>query len=213
MKFQNAAAAGAELAKRLNEFKAASNTIVIAIVSGGVFVAAEVARQLELPFELLFISRLWAPFGPERVLCATNVSGRLVLDDEIHQKPAANGLDHAIAEGIKQLGARERVCRSGRTPVDLSGRQVILVDNGIHTGSTVLAGIRTLRKVGVRKVVVAVPVADPNSRNMIERAADEIVCLQWPEKFGHAGLWYEEFVRPTDDQISTLYTCASGDDE
>ena len=81
MKFQNAAAAGAELATRLNEFHGSSQTIVIAIVSGGVGVGAEVARRLELPLELLFLRRLLAPFGPQRVLCATNVAGTLIVDE------------------------------------------------------------------------------------------------------------------------------------
>ena len=160
MKFQSTAAAGAELALRLNEFHGSSQTIVIAIASGGVGVGAEVARRLELPFELLFIRRLLAPFGPENVLCATNVGGTLVVDEEVPQASETNGMAHAIADGIKQLTERERFNRGDRPAVDVSGKQVILVDNGIHTGSTMLVAIRALRKVGVTKIVAAVPVAD-----------------------------------------------------
>ena len=205
MKFQNAAAAGAELALRLNTFRGSSQTIVIAIVSGGVFVGAEVARRLELPFELLFIRRLLAPFGPQNVLCATNVGGTLIVDEEVAQTSASNGLDHAIADGIEQLTERERFCRGARQSGEISGKQVILVDNGIHTGSTMLAAIRGLRKLGVTKIIAAVPVADANSRAVIERAADEVFCLVWPEKFGHVGLWYRESIRPTNEQILNLY--------
>ena len=205
MKFQNAAAAGAELALRLNEFHGSSQTIVIAIVSGGVGVGAELARRLELPFELLFIRRLWAPFGPQNVLCATNVGGTLIVDEQVPQTSMTNGLDHAIAYGIKQLVERERFCRGERPTVDISGKQVILVDNGIHTGSTMLAAIRSVRKLGATKIVAAVPVADASSRDAIERAADEVFCLVWPEKFGHAGLWYNEAIRPTNEQILNLY--------
>ena len=205
MKFQNAAAAGAELAARLNEFHRSSQTIVVAIASGGSFVGAEVARRLELPFELLFIRRLLAPFGPQRVLCAINVGGTLVVDEEVPQTSASNGLGHAIADGIKQLSEREHFCRGGRPPADVSEKQVIIVDNGIHTGSTMLAAIRGVRKFGVRKIVAAVPVADANSRVVIERAADEVLCLVWPEKFGHVGLWYKESIRPTNEQILNLY--------
>jgi putative phosphoribosyl transferase len=204
MKFQNAAAAGAELAARLNHH-GSSQTIVIAIVSGGVGVGAEVARRLELPLELLFLRRLLAPFGPQRVLCATNVAGTLIVDEEVPQTSAANGLDHAIADGIKQLSERERFCRGARPPLDISGKQIILVDNGIHTGSTMLAAIRGVRKLGVTKIIVAVPVADANSRAVIERAADEVFCLVWPDKFGHVGLWYKESIRPANEQILNLY--------
>lgn len=113
-------------------------------------------------------------------------------------------MDHAIADGIQQLSERERFCRAGRPPVDISTKRVIIVDNGIHTGSTMRAAIRAMRKLDVKKVVVAVPVSDLNSRDAIESAADEVVCLAWPDKFGHVGLWYEEFVRPTNDQILSV---------
>ena len=205
MKFQNAAAAGAELATRLNAFHGSSQTIVIAIVSGGVAVGTEVARRLELPLELLFLRRLLAPYGPQNVLCATNVGGTLIVDEEVPQTFEANGLDHAISDGIKQLSERERFCRGARPPVDITGKQIILVDNGIHTGSTMLAAIRGVRKLGVTKIIAAVPVADANSRAVIERAADEVFCLVWPDKFGHVGLWYKESIRPTNEQILKLY--------
>lgn len=205
MKFQNAAAAGAELALHLNAFRGSRQTIVIAIVSGGVGVGAEVARRLELPLELLFIRRLLAPFGPQSVLCATNVGGTLVIDEQVPQASGTNGLDHAIAYGIKQLMERERFCRGDRPAVEISGKQVILIDNGIHTGSTILVAIRSVRKLGATKIVAAVPVADASSRTHVERAADEVFCLVWPEKFGHAGLWYKESLRPTNERILNLY--------
>ena len=204
-KFQNAASAGRQLADSLQKYRRASDTIVIAIVAGGVFVGAEVARELKLPFELLFIRRLMAPFGPQNVLGATNVAGTIVVDEELKQKPVAAGIDYAITDGINQLSERERFCRAGRSPVDISAKQVIVVDNGIHTGSTMRAAIRAVRKLEVKKVITAVPVSDLNSRGVIEGAADEVACLAWPEKFGHVGLWYQEFVRPTNDQVLNLY--------
>ena len=204
-KFQNAASAGSQLAERLKKYYRSPDTVVITIANGGAFVAAEVARELKLPLELLFIRRLMAPLGPQSVLCATSVAGTMVVDEELEQVSRSAGMDHAIAEGINQLSERERFCRGARPPIDISTKQVILVDNGIHTGSTMQAAIRTVRKLEVRKVVTAVPVADLNSRDVIEGAADEVVCLAWPEKFGHVGLWYKEFVRPTNDQILSLY--------
>ena len=204
-KFQNAAVAGRQLADSLQKYRGSSDTIVIAIVAGGVFVGTEVARELKLPLELLFIRRLLAPFGPEKVLSATSVAGTMVVDEELAEQPVASGMDHAIADGIKQLQERERFCRGGRPPVDITAKQVIIVDNGIHTGSTMRAAIRAVRKLEVRKVISAVPVSDLHSRDVIEGAADEVVCLASPQKFGHVGLWYEEFVRPTNDQILDSY--------
>ena len=206
-KFPNPAAAGRELAGRLQEFKNAQETIVVAIVSGGVFVAAEVARELALPLELLFIRRLTAPFGPERVLCAVSVAGTLIVDDELLPLPAnpVTGSDYSVLDGIKQLEENQRFCRAERPPLDLSGKHVILVDNGIHTGGTIDIAIRALRKLRVSKITAATPVADANSRSTIECAADQVVCLQWPEKFGNAGLWYDDFARPTNEEILSLY--------
>lgn len=204
-KFQNAASAGRQLADSLQKYRASGDTVVIAIVAGGVFVGAEVARELKLPFELLFIRRLMAPFGPQNVLSATSVAGTTVVDEELAQQPVAVGLDHAIAEGIRQLSERERFCRAGRPPLDISAKRVIVVDNGIHTGSTMRTAIRAVRKLDVRKIITAVPVSDLSSRDVIESAADEVICLMWPEKFGHVGLWYQEFVRPTNEQILNLY--------
>lgn len=204
-KFQNAASAGRQLADSLQKYRASGDTVVIAIVAGGVFVGAEVARELKLPFELLFIRRLMAPFGPQNVLSATSVAGTTVVDEELAQQPVAAGLDHAIAEGIRQLSERERFCRAGRPPLDISAKRVIVVDNGIHTGSTMRTAIRAVRKLDVRKIITAVPVSDLSSRDVIESAADEVICLMWPEKFGHVGLWYQEFVRPTNEQILNLY--------
>src|ERR1700752_280092 len=162
IKFSNPAAAGRELSGRLQEFKNAPETIVVAIASGGVFVASEVARDLALPLELLFIRRLTAPFGPERVLCAVSVAGTLVVDDDLLPLPAkpVTGSDYSVLEGIKQLGENERFCRAERPPLDLSGKHLILVDNGIHTGGTMDIAIRALRKLWVSKITAAAPVAD-----------------------------------------------------
>ena len=211
-RFPTPAAAGRELARALTEFTNAQNTIVVAIATGGVPVAAEVASELKLPFELLFIRRLLAPSGPQNVLCGVNAAGTLVLDDEIARWSGSQPtvLQKAVADRVAELNELARVCRANEAPVDLSGKTVALVDNGIHTGSTVLIALRALRKLSVARVVVAVPVADANSRAAIESAADQVVCLASPEKFGHVGMWYEELVRPSEDEIMRLY---KGDNE
>jgi putative phosphoribosyl transferase len=195
-RFRTLVAAGTELAASLSQFRGASDTIVVAIMNGGADVAAAVATELKLPLDQLFIRRLLAPHGAASALCAVNVGGRLVFDEGIPEAPATpkTGLEYAIADGLKQLQARVRTTRGDRAPGELAGKTIILVDNGIHTGSTMLAAIRAVRRLDVQRIVVAVPVADPESRVAMNDAADEIICLQWPEKFGHVGLWYEHFV-------------------
>ena len=207
-RFPNFAAAGRELADELQEYRGANDTLVIAIATGGVMVGAEVAKQIQLPFDLLMIRRLLAPNGAGSAICAVNVAGRLVVDDRLGCQASTDGMDHAIADGLEQLAQREHVLRGGRAPVEVARKNVILVDNGIHTGSTVLAAIRALRRLEVGTIVVAVPVADPNSRAAIERAADRVVCLGWPDKFGHVGMWYQQFVRPAEQEISEVLSNA-----
>jgi putative phosphoribosyl transferase len=209
-RFHTLAAAGQELAASLTRLQDANDTIVLAIVRGGLEVAAPVARQLHLPLDLLFIRRLLAPTGPQSALCAVNVGGRLVLDEGIPfaseegtpspSNDSQTGIEYAVAAGLEQLRERVRAGRGNQSPVELAGKTVVLVDNGIHTGSTIHAAIRALRKLEVDRIVVAVPVADTTSRVALERAADEIICLEWPEKFGHVGLWYEKFVGRGDNE-------------
>ena len=198
-RFRTLAAAGTELAASLSQFRGApgaNDTIVLAIMNGGADVAAAVATELNLPLEHLFIRRLLAPNGAASALCAVSAGGRLVFDEGIPDVPATpqTGMEYAIAGGLAQLQERVRTARGDRAPVELTGKTILLVDNGIHTGSTVLAAIRALRRVDVKRIVVAVPVANPATRATLNDAADEIICLQWPENFGHVGLWYEYFV-------------------
>ena len=207
-RFVSFAAAGRDLAEELQEYRAATDTVVMAIATGGVAIGSELARQIQLPFELLLIRRLLVPNGSAKPICAVNVAGTLVVDRSLPPQPAppSAGMDHAIAERLAELDQRARFCRNKRAATDLGRKHVILIDNGIHTGSTMLASIEALRRLKVASIVVAVPVADQNSRVAIEQAADRVVCLEWPEKFGHAGMWYQEFVRPTDLQIQEFFT-------
>ncbi len=206
-RFSDLYSAGRELATALHEYSGSKQTLVIGIAIGGIPVALEVAKRLQLRFELLVIRRLLAPHGPEKPICAVSIAGNLVVDDELGPRPATptSGLDHSIADGLEELSRCERACRGNEPPRKLGGTSVILVDNGIHSGSTMLTAIRALRKAEITSIVVAVPVADPGSRGAVELAADRLVCLGWPEKFGHVGLWYQNFNRPNEDTIRKSY--------
>ncbi len=206
-RFADGREAGRALASRLAPYAAAADdVVVVGLANGGVPVAFEVARELKAPLDVLLIRRLLVPRGPESQICAMDVCGNLFVDEGLPPQSDApeTPLEYFVADALAELAARARECRGERPPLDLSHKTVLLVDNGIRTGLTVLAGVRALRASGPSRVVVAVPVAAPESRAAVEAAGDEFVCLAWPASFGHVGLWYRDFTRPGEAQIREL---------
>src|SRR5262245_38410989 len=202
-RFTNLTAAGLRLAEELQKHSG-SNAIVLGIANGGVPVAAAVAQKLALPFDIALLKRLLTPRGPMFPVCAFNIAGTLVVDDEVpgyiqssSNSPVAQFLDAALND----FAQRTHSCRDGQPSTVLSGREIILVDNGIQTGSTITAMIRALRRLKPSRIVTAVPVAPAEIRAEVEQISDEVVCLSWPEIVGHVGMWYVAFARPSDDQV------------
>jgi len=179
---------------------------VLAPVLGGVPVAIEVAHRLGAPLDSVIIRRLLVPHGPGSEICAVHVSGTLVLDEGLEPRPdvPSSGFDHYLSDALASLARRAQVCRGEHPPIDLAGQTIILVDCGIHTGGTMRVAIRALRTRQPARIIVAVPVAAPGSRATVEALADDLVCLSWPEPFGHVGLWYSNFSRPDDDSLPAL---------
>ena len=205
MRFSDARAAGLALAPRLEAYAERSDALVVALARGGVGVGLGVARRLGLPLDLLLLRRLLVPRGPQEPVCAASVAGRAFLDAELPARVEAEpALGPFVAEALADLEARARACRGDRPPTDLEGRTVLLVDNGVRTGSTVLAAVRALRSCAPARVVVAAPVAAPEALAAVRRAADEFICLHTPEPFGHVGLWYTDFTRPSDEDIRAM---------
>jgi putative phosphoribosyl transferase len=206
VKFADLATAGCNLAAQLDDYLGNQETVVVAIARGGVPVALEVANRLGSPLDIILIRRLLAPRGPGSEICAVNVCGTLVIDQELELPPAVPNtpLEYFVADALKELARRERMCRRGRRALELAVKKVLLIDNGIHTGATVLAAMRALRTMKPAQVVVAVPVAALASREAVEAAADDVVCLFWPEPFGHVGLWYANFNVPDEVQIRKM---------
>ncbi|HEU4597532.1 MAG TPA: phosphoribosyltransferase family protein [Pyrinomonadaceae bacterium] len=205
-RFADAREAGRALASRLGAYTATDDLIVVGLASGGVPVAAEVARGLGAPLDVLLIRRLLVPRGLESQVCAVNACGKLFVDEGLPPRSDApeTPLEHFISDALADFAERASACRGDRPALDLKGRTVLLVDNGIRTGLTLLAGVRALRAAGAVRVVAAVPVAAPESRAVAEAACDALVCLAWPEPFGHVGLWYGDFARPDAAQIREL---------
>ena len=204
-RFSNLRSGGRELALQFEEYLFA-DTVVLGIALGGVPVAHEVANYLRAQLDLVIIRRLLVPQGPESQVCAVNIGGSLVLDEELLPLPAAldTPLDYYVADAIAELGRRVQICRSGRSPIEVAGKTVMLVDCGIHTGLTMRAAIAALRTKQPAQVIAAVPVAAPEGHKAIVNLVDKLVCLAQPEPFGHVGLWYEDFSRPNDDGVGEL---------
>lgn len=200
-KYEDLTSAGRVLAKRLENYSGTS-AVVLAIARGGVPVALEVARHLAAPLDIILIRRLLAN-GPGSQICAVNVGGNLIIDQglALPSDSPKMPLEYFLIDALAGLAQRERSCRGSRPALEVKGKNVLVIDNGIHTGSTVLAAIRALRKMNPSSLIVGVPVAAISTRKIVESAADELVCLKWPEPFGHVGLWYTKFNVPNEEQI------------
>ena len=212
-RFEDPRDAGRRLAAHLAARADLRDAVVLAVARGGVPVAFEVARGLGLPLDLVLIRRLFVTRGPLDPVCAVSVAGALCLDEEVAAPAHGDARDEArsayVADALEQFARHERACRGARPAVSIEGRRVILVDNGVRTGSTVRAAVRALRTRGPARVSVAVPVAAPEARAAVETVADELVCLAWPQPFGHVGLWYADFRRPGEEEIRRLLDAAA----
>lgn len=205
MRFTDARSAGVALSPKLEAYR--EDAVILALAHGGVAVGLEVAKRLGLPLDLLLIRRLFVPRGPDDPVCAFSMGGNLYLDVEVSAPDEAardSVREQFVASALSEFEERVRACRGERTQLDLSGKTILLVDNGIRTGSTVRAAVRALRSSAPARIVVAVPVADAVSLASVESVADELIYLASPERFGHVGLWYKDFARPTNVEIREM---------
>lgn len=208
--FQNRREAGEKLAKELQNFADSPDAIVLALPRGGVPVAFEVAKQLHLPLDVLTVRKLGVPGYEELALGAIASGSIIVLNKKIVEelKIPESHIEAIAAREQKELERRERLYR-GDTPLpNLNGRIVILVDDGIATGSTMKAAVSAVKQQGVKFVVVATPVAPPSSVREIRREADEVIALATPSEFMAVGQWYLDFSQTTDDEVRNLLKSA-----
>jgi erythromycin esterase-like protein/predicted phosphoribosyltransferase len=204
--FRDRTDAGRRLAERLREYAGRDDVVVLALPRGGVPVAFEVARALDAPLDVFLVRKLGVPGHEELALGAIATGGVRVLS-----QPLIESLDippetiEAIdARERRELERRERAYRDGRPPPVLAGRIVILVDDGLATGSTMWAAVHAVRQEEPARVVVAVPVADPDVCASLRRAADDVVCLMTPRPLRAVGAWYEDFAQTSDDEVREL---------
>lgn len=177
---------------------------MLGIASGGVPAAAIVARKLGLPLDVVIIKRLFVDNGPTSVVCATSVGGSVVIDELSPRMNEFPSLDSFVDFSLGELARRQNTCRGKRPVAELNGKHVILVDNGVHTGGTMLCAIRAVRKFQQVRITAAAPVVAADSRAAVESATDAFISLIVSNKFGHAGLWYSDFTKPSDEEIYCL---------
>ncbi len=204
-RFKDRQDAGRRLATRLERFRD-EQPVVVGIPRGGVPVAAEVARALGAPLDIAVVRKIGAPQNPEYAIGALAEGGVQVLSDETVRAIGLSDVEvQALIERVgRELSERTRRYRGSRTPAELTGRTAILVDDGLATGRSARAAVRSLRERGAARVILAVPVAAPESVQALREEADEIVCVEMPEDLWAVGLWYEDFQPTTDEQVAAL---------
>jgi predicted phosphoribosyltransferase len=204
--FRDRREAGWVLAEHLEEYAGAPNLLVLALPRGGVPVGFEVARALHAPLDVFVVRKLGVPGHEELAMGAIATGGVRVLAEDVIGSLGLSERDVAAVAAQEQveLEGRERAFRDGRPAPEVRGRTVILVDDGLATGSTMRAALLALRAQGPARLVVAVPVGAPETCEMLQRAADDVVCAATPEPFMAVGVWYADFTQTSDAEVREL---------
>ncbi len=202
-RFPDRREAGARLAERLQAYANRPDVIVLALPRGGVPVGFEVAEALRVPLDLFVVRKLGVPGQEELAMGALASGGTRVLDDELIRMAAVSDgdVERVTALASEELSRQERRYRGDRPFPNVSGKTVILVDDGLATGSTMRAAVHALRSQRPAAIVVAVPVGAPETCDALRAIADDVVCVETPNPFRAVGLWYEDFSQTTDDEV------------
>jgi erythromycin esterase-like protein/predicted phosphoribosyltransferase len=209
-RFRNRAEAGRLLAERLRDYAGREDVVVLGLPRGGVPVAFEIARALDAPLDVFLVRKLGVPGHEEVALGAIATGGVRVLNKQLIESLdiPPEWIEAIDAKERRELERRERVYRGDRPPPDIAGKTVILVDDGLATGSTMLAAANAIREDDPARLVVAVPVADPDVCAGLRSVADEVVCLSTPQPLQAVGVWYADFSQTTDDEVRDLLALA-----
>lgn len=204
--YHDRAEAGRLLAGELKKYANRPDVLVLALPRGGVPVAHEVARALGAPLDVFIVRKLGVPGQEELALGAVATGGVRVLNGRVVQmlRIPEPVIDVIAEREMDEIARREREYRDGRPPPDVRGKTVILIDDGLATGATMLAAVRALRQLEPARVVVAVPIAAPETCEALRAQVDEMVCSATPEPFHAVGLWYEDFSQTSDEEVRDL---------
>lgn len=201
------------MARRLADYAALPDVVVLGLARGGVPVAAEVAARLRAPLDVFVVRKLGVEGRAELAMGAIASGGVRVLNQTVIDALGigTDELDRVAERERQELDRRTRLYRGGRPAPDLAGKVVIAVDDGLATGSTMRAAVAAFRQLGPRRIVVAVPVGAASTCQQLLEDADDVVCLRSPRHFHAVGQWYRDFSATTDDQVAeAVRTSADG---
>jgi putative phosphoribosyl transferase len=198
--------AGRELASRLAAFAGREDVIVLALPRGGVPVGYEVASALGVPMDVFLVRKLGTPGHRELAMGAIASGGIRVLNEDVVQWYGVSeaAIEQVVLEEQQELQRRERAYRDDRPGPDLSNRIVILIDDGLATGSTMRAAAQAVRAHRPARIIIAVPVGAPQTCAELATVADEVICARTPEAFSAVGQWYLDFDQTEDDEVRQL---------
>jgi predicted phosphoribosyltransferase len=196
--------AGQKLAAALIDLADRSEPIIVlAIPRGGVIVGREIARSIHAPLEIILTRKLGAPQQPELAIGAVAEDGSLLIDAELANRlrVSTSYLDLEIENQKREMARRAVIYRRGRAPLAVAHKTVIVVDDGVATGSTLIAALRSVRAAGAQKVIAAVPVGPNATIRGLRHDADRVVCLEMPIDFWAVGQHYERFGQVSDEEV------------
>jgi len=206
MIFADRVDAGQCLAEKLSDLRGEPNLLVLAIPRGGVVVAYAVARALDAPLDVALSRKLGAPQNEELAIGALAENGCRVLDDELirHLRVSKDYIDRVTEQERQEIERRGALYRGSRAPIDVRDRTVIVVDDGVATGATMMVTLQALLEAGARKLIAAAPVIAGESVARLERIADRVVCVEAPRFFASVGGHYERFEQVKDVEVREL---------
>ena len=206
MIFKNRQEAGQKLAEKLKEFKSQKNTIILALPRGGVVTAFEIAKELNLPLDLVVPRKIGAPDNEEYAIGAITETGEGIFNQEAIDTLGVpqEYLDKKVADEKEEAQRRLKTYRQDRPILNLKNKTVIIVDDGIATGLTMRAAIKSVKEKKAKEIIVAVPVSAQDSLKTINKEVDKTICLDAPLFFGAVGAFYEDFGQTTDEEVIDL---------
>lgn len=210
VKFKDRSDAGEQLSRRLIAYQDRSDVIIVGLPRGGIPVAYQVASKLHLPLEIVIVRKLGMPGHKEFAIGAIASGDTHYLQDEVIHAFSVpqNAIEIVLQEELIELNRRENLYRTGQSPLSLRHQTIILVDDGLATGSTMKAAVRAIRKQNPERIIVAVPVASLSAIQGLQTEADEVISLHTPEPFFAVGQWYEIFDQTSDKEVIRLLRAA-----